>query len=199
MFMYRAVRLIDAVGWWLLLAALLVIPVSLIVQDSSSRSGLLTTLPGAVLSETLLVLALAGGYAFRVRSRRITLAQLTDLRPSELSFVTALDGQTFRWLAQRSTSPSLWSAPPSVVNAVGTNAGLEFYWPLQAHPLHLIHLIAWPEISSVTFKRSGWNPGVLIVQVRTAPANLRFVLARTTLIPLNDGQRLVEAIDRRRS
>jgi hypothetical protein len=78
MFMYRVISSAEAAGWLVLLAALLVVPVTFAAQVSSSRTGLLATLPGAVLTETLLALVLLVGYAIRVRSRHDTLAQLTD-------------------------------------------------------------------------------------------------------------------------
>lgn len=195
MFMYRVIRSVAAAGWLVLLAALLVVPVTFTVQNSSSRSGLLATLPGAVLTETLLVFVLLVGKAIRVRSRHDILAQLTDLRAAHLSFATVLDARTFRWLADKNKSRSLRFAPPSVVNVVASNAGLEFYWALQAHPLHLIHLIAWPEISSVTYRKNRWNSGSLIVYLCAAPAGLRFRIARTTLRSRNSAQVLAEALN----
>lgn len=191
MFLYWTMRFFDAIGWLILLAAVIVMPATFVFLDHSDGPGTLTAWQ-TVLAEGLLVVVLAAGYVIRIGSRAGALEQVAVLKGARLSFVGAPSLHAFRWLAEKSGGRLFRFLPPSTVNVVATDAGLEFYWPLQSAPMHLVATMRWREIAGFSSQPSSWRPDKLTI-VLNAGHEIRFRLARTSFDRAR-GRSIVESL-----
>lgn len=148
-------------------------------------SGILASIPGIIVAEIALLIALITGLWYRLRNRRAALSQTREISSASVGFSALLQSSSFGWLSPRLKTGMLRRAAAGPINVVSTNVGLELYWPLRIAPQRQLYVLGWQFIHAVRIEMQGIRR-VLELDLTDGSTTLKFSLMNNSFCPFGN-------------